>query len=515
MSSLQYTPIEEIPKIHAELKKSFRSGKSKPIAYRKYQLLQLAYLIKDNTQRFEEALKKDLNRPALESNFLEIGPSLSELTIVHSNVEQWAKPEKPKFNINFTPMRPVIYKEPKGVVLVISPFNYPVWLTIGPLAGAIAAGNAVVVKPSESTPATSALFAELIPKYLDSDLVRIVNGSVAESTKLLELPWDHILYTGGGRVGKIVATAAAKHLTPVTLELGGKSPVIIDPNCDLEMAARRILWGKIVNAGQTCVAPDYILVPSHFQDKLVQALKDAHQEFFPGTTKPSDPDAYSRIVTPQAYSRIKALLDDTKGEVAIGGETNEKDKYIAPTVVKDVKGDDSLMTEEIFGPLLPIVPVEDVDAAIDFVNARDHPLALYVFSQDAEFKRKVFERTQSGAAVANEVVIHPGAHGLPFGGIGPSGYGAHTGKFTFDTFTHNRASMDSPGWLDKIIGFRFPPYTKKTLKATYGLAPSLPPRPKGPPSPNDKKGGWGRWFLFGLVLALVGAYAKRKGLIGA
>ncbi|KAG6900272.1 hypothetical protein C0993_000460 [Termitomyces sp. T159_Od127] len=388
MTKLVFTSLEEIPKIHAQLRAGFKTGKLRSIAYRKYQLLQLAYLIKDNKKQFEEALNADLGRPALEGHFLEINSSASEVKEAYCNVERWAKPEKPGFSLNFTVMRPVIYKEAKGVVLIISPFNYPLWLTVSPLAAAIAAGNATVLKPSESTPAVSSLLAELIPKYLDSDIVRVVNGSVAEATKLLELQWDHILYTGGPRVAKVVAAAANKFLTPVTLELGGKSPVIIDPQCDLEMAARRILWGKCVNAGQTCVAPDYVLVPRSFQDTFVDALKAAHKSFYPESAQPSKSDTFSRIVTPQAWKRIKGLLDNTEGVVVLGGESDEATKFVAPTVVRDIKAEDSLMSEEIFGPVLPIVPVEDIDEAIAFVNTRDHPLALYVFSNNAEVKAK-------------------------------------------------------------------------------------------------------------------------------
>ncbi|KAG6909490.1 hypothetical protein DXG01_017212 [Tephrocybe rancida] len=513
MPELAYTPLEEIEKIHKELRAGFQTGKLKSIAYRKYQLLQLAHLIKENAKGFEDALNADLGRPPLESHFLEINASVSEVKEAYSNVEIWAKPEKPAFSINFTVMRPVIYKEAKGVVLIISPFNYPLWLTVGPLAAALASGNAAVIKPSESTTAVSGLLAELVPKYLDNDLVRVVNGAVAESTKLLELQWDHILYTGSYRVAKFVAAAAAKFLTPITLELGGKSPVIIDPQCDLPAAARRILWGKVVNAGQTCVAPDYILVPRSFQDKFVEALKTAHESFYPESAGPSSPGAFSRIVTPQAWKRIKGLLDNTKGNLVFGGETDEATKFIAPTVVKDVKPDDSLMSEEIFGPLLPIVPVEDVDEAIAFVNAHDHPLALYVFSQDAEFKAKVFNNTQSGAAVANETVIHPGAAGLPFGGVGPSGYGAHTGKFGFDTFTHLRASIDSPSWIDRIIGFRFPPYNDAKFKAATKMLPGLPPRPTGPPPVVAGSKWWGRWFFLAFVAAVAAGLTKRLKIL--
>jgi len=352
-------------------------------------------------------------------------------------------------------------------------------------AGALAAGNAVVIKPSESSPACSALLAELIPKYLDNDLVRVVNGGILESTKLMELPWDHILYTGGGRVGKIIAAAAAKHMSPLSLELGGKSPVFIDPRGDLQLAANRILWGKLVNAGQTCIAPDYVLVPRSSQEAFVEALKVAYQKFYPDS--PEAEGAFGRVVNDQAFDRISKLLEASKGTVVFGGDTDSATKYIAPTVHKDVQMDDALMQEEIFGPVLPIVPVDSLDEAISFVNAHDHPLALYVFSQDAKYKAKVFGSTQSGCAIANEVVFHAAAYGIPFGGIGPSGAGYHTGKYGFDMFTHSRGSMDTPGWLDKFLGLRYPPYTERNKKLIrFALFRRLPKRPV--PRPQEAAG---------------------------
>ncbi|KAI6127519.1 NAD-dependent aldehyde dehydrogenase [Pisolithus croceorrhizus] len=474
-TQLKYTTLNEIDAIHATLRQSFRAGKLRSIAARKVQILQLAYLIQDNHDRFKEAFAADLGRPALETALLELDSTISDCKIAYDSVEKWARTEKAPFSLNFFPMRPVIRKEPKGVVLSISPFNYPVWLALGPMIGAIAAGNCFVLKPSELSPAVSGLIAELVPKYLDPDVVRIVLGAVPETTRLLELPWAHILYTGSGRVAKIVCAAAAKTLTPISTELGGKSPVVIDPKCDLQTAAKRIMWGKCVNAGQTCVAPDYILVPEDAQDKVIQALKATHDEFYP--TGPSTAGVFGRIVNYAHFRRLKGLLDRSAGEIAFGGETNENDKYISPTIVKNVKGDDSLMSEELFGPILPIVPVKNVDEAIAFINDRDNPLTLYVFSQDAAFKAKVFDNTLSGSAVANDTLVHcagmpiypdafllrltitPIVDGLPFGGIGPSGSGYHTRKYTFDLFTHLRSSLDSPAWVDALFGSRFPPYT--------------------------------------------------------
>ncbi|KAF8137586.1 NAD-dependent aldehyde dehydrogenase [Boletus edulis] len=456
-----YTPIDEIPRIHADLRKSFRAGTLKSIEARRTQILQLAYLLQDNYDRFKTTFAQDLGRPSLEAAFLELNSTIGDCKIAYDRVDKWARTESAPFNVNFAAFRPVIRKEPKGVVLSISPFNYPVWLALGPMIGAIAAGNCFVLKPSELSPATSGLIAELIPKYMDPGVVRVVFGAVPETTKLLELPWDHILYTGNGRVARIVCAAAAKTLSPVSLELGGKSPVVIDPRCDLKTAAKRIMWGKCVNAGQTCVAPDYILVQEDAQDMVIQALKEAHDEFYPNGAAAS-PD-FSHIINQMHFNRVRGLLEKTSGTAVFGGQTDEARLFVAPTVVKGVKGDDSLMSEELFGPVLPVVPVKDVDEAIEFINERDHPLALYVFSQDSSFKNKVFDNTQSGTAVANDTLIHCATDGLPFGGIGASGSGHHGRKFTFDMFTHLRASLDSPSWIDIILGSRFPPYNASLL----------------------------------------------------
>lgn len=498
MSKLEYTPIEEIPKIHEQLRRSFRSGKAKPIAYRKEQLLQLAYLVKDNRQRFRDAFLADLGRPSGEADLLEIDPTIGEIIDAYHAVEKWAAPEKAAFHHMWFAMSPHTRKEPKGTVLLIAPFNYPLLLIMNPLAGAIAAGCTAVIKPSELTPAVSGLLAELLPKYVDQDCYRLVNGAVPETTKLLGLQWDHIFYTGNGRVAKIISQAAAQYLTPVTLELGGKSPVVVSPDCDLMTGARRILWGKVANAGQTCLAPDYVLVPRDFQDDFIAALKRAYNEFFP-TESPS-PTNMSRAVTEQHTRRIKRLLDETQGAIVFGGQVDIENRFIPPTVVKDVKGDDALMTEEIFGPVLPIVPVSGIDEAIEFINAREHPLAVYVFTRNKAIKAKVFDNTQSGTAVANEVVIHMRVHGLPFGGIGPSGAGYSTGKYSFDTFTHFRATVDNPSWIDTLVmSARYPPYGNKIKKLNKMQAQRLPARPGARVSPWRK---FRLWVVFA-VLALL------------
>jgi len=469
------TPVDDIPAVRGRLKNAFKTGRTKPIQFRKQQLLAVSYLIKDNIPLFQRALASDLGRSNMETFILEVGATLTEAVNAYHNVAKWSKHERAPFSLNWFAMKPTIRKEPKGVVLLISPFNYPMFLLLRPLVGAIAAGNACLLKPSELTPAFSALMAELVPKYLDPESYAVVNGGIPETTKVLELQWDHIMYTGGCRVASIVLTAAAKTLSPVTTELGGKSPAVIDPGCNLKLTAQRLMWGKVANAGQTCIAPDYVLVPKGFVDQFVQACKEVLTDFYPEGAESSD--SFSRIVSATHFKRIKGLLDRSEGQIMYGGSTNEETKFIEPTLVTGVKGNDSLMGEEIFGPVLPIVEVDDVEEAIEFINARDHPLALYVFSSNSAFKSKVIENTQSGTAVINDTMIQAAAEGLPFGGIGPSGSGYATGKYTFDAFTHLRATLENPGFMDYIMSFRYPPYTDKKLKMfTNFLFPSLPSR---------------------------------------
>ncbi|KAI0353663.1 aldehyde dehydrogenase [Trametes cingulata] len=497
MTTLKYTSIEDIPKIHETARKAFESGRTQSIAFRKEQIAQVGWLIKDNEDRLREALHADLGRHPQETDLLDFGSALGEVRMAYDNVEKWVKPQKIDFSLNWFPMGPKYVPEPKGVVLIIAPFNLPMFLLLGPLVSAIAAGDAAVLKPSEQTPATSQLMAELVPKYLDPELYHVVNGGVPETTKLLELQWDHILYTGNGRVGRIIAQAAAKYLTPITLELGGKNPVVVDPKVDVTMTAKRLLWGRFSNAGQICLAPEYVLVPRDFQDTLVEALKEAYHSFYP--EGPEKSDSIARIVNEAHTSRIKRLVDETKGKIILGGQADVSKRYIAPTVVRDVPLDDSLMSEEIFGPVLPLVPVKDVDEAISVIKAREYPLAVYVFSPDKKFQDKVFKNTKSGAAVANETVISAGVPGLPVGGVGPSGYGYYSGKHCFEQFTHYRVSLDNPGWVDKVaFGFRYPPYKPDYKKYLKAINASLPPRP-GKAAAKSLAKRWGFWILFALV----------------
>ncbi|KAF7363850.1 Aldehyde dehydrogenase [Mycena sanguinolenta] len=562
MSTLAYTPLEEIEKIRAELQTGFNSGKTKSVAFRKYQLLQFAYLIQDNVKAFEDALASDLGRHALETNLLEIGASLSEIMDAYKNVESWAKPEKPALTLTWMFMRPTVLKEPKGVVLIISPFNYPLWLCVSPMCGAIAAGNAIVIKPSESCPAIAALLTELIPKYLDPSLVRVVNGAIPETTKVrskhttlaFKLLTFFSCLNSLGVISFIRGTRALGGLSQPPLhrpsrlylwssEENRPSLWIPPPTCSSQRSAS--FGGKFTNGGQTCVAPDYVLVPKEAQEPLIDAMKSVYTNFYPETTgeSPTPPQNVTKLVHHGAFNRVNGLVQNTKGTIVVGGQNDEATKYFAPTIVRDVQLNDSLMSEEIFGPVLPIVPVENVDAGLAYVNSHDHPLALYVFSQNEAYKNKVFNSTQSGSAVANETIVIPGVTGLPFGGIGPSGCKffylllrffshAHSwiphwqGKFRpntffvpivislqqygFDMFTHLRASIDAPGWIDKVFNFRFPPYTTSNIaKMKARLGAKLPPRPTGPP-PGTVASRGGKWFLLAFVVAILGALTKMK-----
>ncbi|KAF8332822.1 NAD-aldehyde dehydrogenase [Cantharellus anzutake] len=506
-----YTPIDNVPKIRDTLRAGFATNRSKDVRYRKTQLLQLAYLLQDNKQRLVDALQADLHRPAAETFLVEIGASIKEALIAYKRVDKWAKPEGVPFDLLTFAMRGRTLKEPKGTVLIIGPFNYPLWCLFVPLVGAIAAGCAVCIKPSEVVPSVQDLIAELIPQYLDPDLYQVVTAEVEGTTKLLELQWDHIMYTGNGSVGRLVATAAAKHLTPVSLELGGKSPVIVDDTADLKVTARRVLWGKVINAGQTCVAPDYVLVTEGRQDALVDALKEVHRDFYPQNSVAESPD-FSRLAADRHFERVKKLLNATKGEIVLGGEMDASQKFIAPTIVKNVTFEDSLMEEELFGPVLPIIPIKDVQTAIDYINSKDRPLALYLFSTDDKLKKDILAKTISGMAMINDILMAAAVEGLGFGGTGAVN-GAHNDKAGFDTFTHRRSTVDVPGWLDYIVKFRFPPYTKEKENLANKLSiPKIPyPRPGTQPP-----FGWEKWFtVFILVGGLATALTRKKGILGA
>ncbi len=439
------------------LREMFDAGVTKPVAWRRRQLEGLRRLLLDRATELETALFDDLGKSPVESEVTEIGFLLAEIDHTLKNLKRWLRPKRIPAPAALLPASARVMREPLGVVLVIAPWNYPVQLLLGPVIGALAAGNAVVAKPSELAPATSALLARLVPQYLDPRAVAIVEGAVRETTQLLEQRFDHIFYTGNGTVGRIVMAAAVKNLTPVTLELGGKSPTFIDDGVDLKAAAKRIVWGKFLNAGQTCVAPDYLLATKQVAAALEPHLVAAVREFY-GDDPASNPD-YGRIVNDKHFTRLTGLLGD--GRIALGGgdQADAKTRYLGPTILMDVPRDSAVMAEEIFGPILPVVIVDSVDDAITFIRSGDKPLALYVFSDSARVRRRFLTETSSGGVGFGVPAAHLSVAGLPFGGVGESGMGAYHGEWSLDTFSHRKAVLSkrlTPDTLQLI----YPPFTE-------------------------------------------------------
>ncbi|KAF1586566.1 UNVERIFIED_CONTAM: Aldehyde dehydrogenase family 3 member B2, partial [Eudyptes robustus] len=441
------------------LRAAWLSGKTRPMEYRVAQLEALGRFLDEKKEDILEATASDMGKPSFEAYFTEILLCKNEINGTLNNLSHWMKDEHVDKNLVTQLDSAFIRKDPYGVVLIIAAWNYPIHLFLVPLIGAIAAGNCVVFKPSEVAKNTERLVAEMLSCYLDNDCFAVVTAGVQETTRLLENKFDYIFYTGTSSVGRIVMTAAAKHLTPVTLELGGKNPCYVSDTCDVQNVARRVAWGRFFNAGQTCIAPDYVLCSVEMQEKLMPALREAITEFY-GPNPQESPD-FGRIVGDKHFRRVRALL--CSGRVAIGGQTDEKERYIAPTVLADVLPSDPAMQEEIFGPILPIVVVANMDEAIDFINARPRPLAIYAFSCDSKVVNQVLERTSSGGFCGNDTLMHVTLTSLPFGGIGNSGLGKYHGRFTFDTFTHHRGCLHRNMGLEALNALRYPPYSQQKL----------------------------------------------------
>jgi aldehyde dehydrogenase (NAD+) len=442
----------------AALRACFNSGRTRPESWRRAQLLRMKALIEENEDAIDDALRADLGKSGFESRMTETGAVLTEVRHALSHLKDWMRPRKVSTPLTNQPGRSRIVHEPRGVVLIVSPWNYPLHLTLMPMIGAIAAGNCMAIKPSEIASNTSHLLARLIPAYIDKDAVAVFEGGPEASTALLNERFDHIFFTGSENIGRIVMTAAAKFLTPVTLELGGKSPCIIHEDSNLALAARRVAWGKFLNAGQTCVAPDHILVQNSVADTFIARLRDSVGDFF-GPDPKASPD-YPRLINERHFDRVKELMNG--GEIAIGGETDRAEKFIAPTVLTKVDTDAAVMREEIFGPVLPVITYGQIDEAIGFINARPKPLALYLFSRSGDIQRQVIDGTTSGGACINDVVMQLGVPDLPFGGVGPSGMGAYHGRTSFDTFSHARAVLTKSEHPD--VPLRYPPYSERKLR---------------------------------------------------
>ena len=441
------------------LRSSFDNGLTRPLAYRQKQLDGLARFLKERERDIEHALHRDMGRPAFDVYPSEIALIVAELALTRRKLASWARPKRVPTAMACQPGRSYIHHEPLGVVLIIGPWNYPLQLLLLPLVGALAAGNCAVLKPGELAPATSSLLAGTLPQYLDPACVQIVEGGPAETTALLAERFDCIFYTGGETVGRIVMQAAAKHLTPVTLELGGKSPCIVDKHTDLEVAARRIVWGKFYNAGQTCVAPDYVLAHKEIEAPLLARMKQTVHDFF--GDDPRRGRDYGRIINARHYERLMKLLEGS-GEIVTGGTGVAAERYIDPTILTNVPSDAPVMESEIFGPILPVLKVQDVDHAIALINTRPKPLALYLFSADPAVQAKVLARTTSGGVTVNHTLMHLVNHSLPFGGVGPSGMGAYHGRATFETFSHKKSVLVKRTWLDPW--FFYPPYNDAKKK---------------------------------------------------
>lgn len=454
-----------IPAVVTGLRFGFGQGITRPEAWRRKQLQRLRAMLVEHEAEFEAALHTDLGKSGIESQLTELGFLTGEIDHTLAHLSKWMRPRRVATPLVVQPASAKVVLEPLGVALIIAPWNYPLTLALSPLIGALAAGNAAVVKPSEISAATSAAIAKYVPEYLDRRAVAVVEGGVPETTELLAQRFDHIFYTGSGQVGRIVARAAAEHLTPVTLELGGKSPVFVDDSVNLAEAARRIVWGKFMNAGQTCVAPDYVLGEAAVLARLAPKLADAIHELY-GSAVQRNPD-FGRIVSDSQFTRLVGYLDD--GELVIGGGHDAATRFIEPTVLAGVSRDSAVMRDEIFGPILPLVEVADLDDALRFVNGRDKPLAAYVFSEDGATRRRWESETSSGALAFGAPALHLTVPELPFGGVGESGQGAYHGQRSMRVFSHEKAVLSKPLQPDTLASTVMPPFTPLKEKIVRGL----------------------------------------------
>ena len=445
----------DFPALVARHRHYFVSGATRSVKWRKRQLIALRSMMKEHAEEFYAALWTDLRRSRIEADWADVKYMSSEIDYALVHLSRWMKPLPARTPLVMVPSRAEVRFEPLGVGLIIGTWNYPVMLALSPLVSAIAAGNCAVINPSEISVATAELIARRVPEYLDREAFSVVLGGAQETTALLDLEWDHIFFTGSATVAKIVMAAAAKRLTPVVLELGGKSPAIVHSSANLRVAARRIAYGRWFNAGQTCTAPDYVLVFKSVAQKFLQHLKEALREFY-GDDPRKSPD-YARIVNTQHFDRVMRLLES--GTVCHGGEHDRADRFIAPTVLVNVPPDSPAMQEEIFGPVLPVIEVGNAREAIEFVNVRPSPLGLYVFGEKRAAIREILRATRSGSAVINDCMLQPIIHELPFGGVGNSGMGKYHGEWGFRGYSNARGVLQHSTRLD-FGALRYPPYAR-------------------------------------------------------
>ncbi|HWF70847.1 MAG TPA: aldehyde dehydrogenase family protein [Mycobacterium sp.] len=455
-------PGSDIPKIVARLRQTFATGKTRSVQWRRAQLHALEKMMVENEPAIASALEKDLDRVPFEAWLADAATTAGEARYAAKHVKKWMRRKYRLLELAQLPGRGWVEYEPYGTVLIIGAWNYPFYLTLGPAVGAIAAGNTVLLKPSEIAPASAALMAELVPRYLDSDAVAVVEGDGAVSQELIAQGFDRVFFTGGTEIGRKVYEGAAPHLTPVTLELGGKSPVIVAADADVDVAAKRIAWIKLLNAGQTCVAPDYVLADVKIRDELVQKIEQAI------TTFRSKEKSGLRIVNQRQFDRLTGYLARTKGKIALGGNSDASGLRLEPTVVLDPDPDEPLMSNEIFGPILPVISVQSLDDAIRFVNSRPKPLSAYLFTKTRAVRERVIKEVPAGGMLVNHLAFQVSTARLPFGGVGASGMGAYHGRWGFDEFSHRKSVLTKPTRPD-LSSFTYPPYTDRAWKLARRL----------------------------------------------
>lgn len=435
----------------------FNTHKTKNLKFRKQQLKLLSKNIKNHENELLDALYKDLGKSKVEAYATEIGMLLKSIKLMRKELKNWSKTKQTDTPLYLFPTKSYIKKEPYGTVLIIGPFNYPVQLVFEPLIGAIAAGNTAIVKPSELTPHVAIVIKDIIEDTFDEAYVSVVEGGIEETQTLLSLPFDYMFFTGSEKVGKIVYEAAARKLIPVTLELGGKSPVIVDDTANIKVASERISFGKFTNAGQTCVAPDYILVQRKVKNDLIKALKKTITEFY-GENIEKSPD-FGRIVNQKHFNRLNDLIQIHKDNVVFGGNSSKEDLYIEPTLLDNMTNDNKIMKEEIFGPILPIITYDNFDEVLEIIQSKSKPLSLYLFSEDENMTHRVVEELSFGGGAINDTLMHLANPNLPFGGVGSSGIGQYHGKYSFDTFSHMKSYTFKSTRLESSLFF--PPYKGK------------------------------------------------------
>ena len=453
----------DIPKVVARLRQTFSTGKTRSVEWRRAQLHALEKMMTENESAIAAALEKDLDRSPFEAWLADSATTAGEARYAAKNVKKWMRRKYRLLELAQLPGRGWVEYEPYGTVLIIGAWNYPFYLTLGPAVGAIAAGNTLVLKPSEIAPASAALMAELVPRYLDNDAVAVVEGDGAVSQELIAQGFDRVFFTGGTEVGRKVYEGAAPHLTPVTLELGGKSPVIVAEDADIDVAAKRIAWIKLLNAGQTCVAPDYVLADAKVRDELVAKIGEAITKF-----RAQEKKNGLRIVNQRQFDRLTDYVAKTKGKVALGGKSEASTLRLEPTVVVDPAPDEPLMSNEIFGPILPVISVQSLDEAIRFVNSRPKPLSAYLFTKSRAVRERVIREVPAGGMLVNHLAFQVSTAKLPFGGVGASGMGAYHGRWGFEEFSHRKSVLTKPTRPD-LSSFVYPPYTDRAWKLARRL----------------------------------------------